>query len=89
MFISEYPLKRAGEWYAVHFNPSAISPDTLRFMALLRSGGGIGTDTSFWQSKAGVPFLWSDYLFANIGKDLGLPGMLAVVCTTALGSPGA
>ncbi len=79
VFISEYPLKRAGEWYAVHFNPSAISPDTLRFMALLRSGGGIGTDPSFWQSKAGVPLLWSDYLFANIGKDLGLPGMLAVV----------
>ena len=79
MVISEYPLKRAGEWYAVHFNPSAISSDTLRFMSLLRTGGGIGTDPSFWLSKAGVPLLWSDYLFANIGKDLGLPGMLAVV----------
>jgi cell division protein FtsW len=79
MIVSDYPLKRAGEWYAVHFNPAAISPDTLRFLALLRTGGGIGTDPIFWQSKAGVPLLWSDYLFANIGKDLGLPGMLAVV----------
>ena len=79
MALSKYPLQRAQEWYAVHFNPAAISPDTLRILALLRTGGGIGTDPSFWQSKAGVPLLWSDYLFANIGKDLGLPGMLLVV----------
>ena len=79
MAMSDYPLRRAQEWYAVHFNPAAISPDTLRILALLRSGGGIGTDPSFWQSKAGVPLLWSDYLFANIGKDLGLPGMLLVL----------
>ena len=44
MIASDYPLKRAGEWYAVHFNPAAISPDTLRFLSLLRTGGGIGTD---------------------------------------------
>jgi cell division protein FtsW len=79
MVLSGYPLKRAQDWYAVHFNPAAISPETLRILALLRTGGGIGTDSSFWQSKAGVPLLWSDYLFANIGKDLGLPGMLLVV----------
>jgi cell division protein FtsW len=79
MVLSGYPLKRAQDWYAVHFNPAAISPETLRILALLRTGGGIGTDPSFWQSKAGVPLLWSDYLFANIGKDLGLPGMLLVV----------
>ena len=79
MALSKYPLQRAREWYAVLFNPAAISPDTLRILDLLRTGGGIGTDPSFWQSKAGVPLLWSDYLFANIGKDLGLPGMLLVV----------
>jgi cell division protein FtsW len=83
MVVSGYPLKRAQEWYAVHFNPTAISPDTLRILTLLRSGGGIGTDPSFWQPKAGVPLLWSDYLFANIGKDLGLPGMLLVVALYA------
>jgi cell division protein FtsW len=79
MVLSEYPLKRMQDWYAVHFNPAAISQDTLRILALLKTGGGIGTDPSFWQSKAGVPLLWSDYLFANVGKDLGLPGMLVVV----------
>jgi cell division protein FtsW len=83
MARSGYPLKRAQDWYAVHFNPAAISPETLRILALLRTGGGIGTDPSFWQSKAGVPLLWSDYLFANIGKDLGLPGMLLVVVVYA------
>jgi cell division protein FtsW len=84
MALSGYPLRRMQDWYAVHFNPAAISPDTLRFMSLLRTGGGIGTDPSFWQSKAGVPLLWSDYLFANIGKDLGLPGMLLVVVLYAV-----
>jgi cell division protein FtsW len=79
MVLSGYPIQRAQDWYNVHFNAAAISPDTLRILALLKSGGGIGTDSSFWQSKAGVPLLWSDYLFANIGKDLGLPGMLLVV----------
>ena len=83
MVLSEYPLKRMQDWYAVHFNPAAISPDTLRILSLLRTGGGIGTDPSFWQSKTGVPLLWSDYLFANIGKDLGLPGMLLVVALYA------
>ena len=83
MALSDYPLQRAQEWYAVYFNPSAISQDTLRILALLRTGGGIGTDPSFWLSKAGVPLLWSDYLFANVGKDLGLPGMLLVVALYA------
>ena len=78
MARSEYPLKRMQDWYALHFNPAAISPGAQRILALLKTGGGIGTDPSFWQSKAGVPLLWSDYLFANIGKDLGLPGMLLV-----------
>jgi len=78
MALSEYPVKRMQDWYALHFNPAAISPDAQRILALLKTGGGIGTDPSFWQSKAGVPLLWSDYLFANIGKDLGLPGMLLV-----------
>jgi len=79
MVLSDYPLKRLQEWYAVHFNPAAISPDTLRILALLKTGGGLGTDPVFWQSKTGVPLLWTDYLFANIGKDLGLPGMLLVM----------
>ena len=39
MVLSDYPLERLQEWYAVHFNPAAISPDTLRILALLKTGG--------------------------------------------------
>jgi cell division protein FtsW len=83
MMLSDYPLQRLNDWYAVHFNPAAISPDTLRILALLKTGGGLGTDPVFWQSKTGVPLLWTDYLFANIGKDLGLPGMVLVMALYA------
>jgi cell division protein FtsW len=83
MVLSDYPLQRLNDWYAVHFNPAAISPDTLRILALLKTGGGLGTDPVFWQSKTGVPLLWTDYLFANIGKDLGLPGMVLVMALYA------
>ena len=39
MALSEYPLKRMQDWYALHFNPAAISPDTLRILALLQDRG--------------------------------------------------
>lgn len=79
MWQSKYALDRAKDWYAVYFNPSEVSQATARVLAMARSGRGIGTDLSYWQTKAGVPALWSDYLFANIGHDLYFVGMLLVV----------
>ena len=79
MMLSGYPMDRFRDWYAVHFNPSAVSQDTLRILEMLRSGRGIGTDPSFWGPKLGVSLLWSDYLFANIGADLHFPGTFLVV----------
>lgn len=79
MWQSKYAFERAKDWYAVYFNPSEVSQAASRILAMVRSGRGIGTDPSYWQSKAGVPALWSDYLFANIGADLHIVGMLLVV----------
>ncbi len=83
MVLSGYPMDRFREWYAVHFDPSSVSQETLRILEMLRSGRGIGTDPSFWQSKLGVSLLWSDYLFANIGADLHFPGTCLVLALYA------
>jgi cell division protein FtsW len=79
MWQSKYALDRAQDWYAVYFDPSKVSQAASRILEMARSGQGIGTDISYWQSKLGVPALWSDYLFANIGADLHFVGMLLVV----------
>jgi len=79
MWQSKYAVERAKDWYAVYFNPAAVSQGTSRILEMARAGHGIGTDISYWQPKVNVPALWSDYLFANIGADLHTGGMLLVV----------
>ncbi len=46
---------------------------------LIRSGKGIGVDPAVWQVKASVFGLWSDFLFANIGADFTIFGMIGVI----------
>ena len=74
-----YPIDRMKGWYDVWFNPSQAPQDLLKLSWLLREGGGIGVDPATWQLKAMVFGLWSDFLFANIGADFKIVGMLAVV----------
>ena len=52
----------------------------------MRQPGGLESAAEVWQQKYSVSLLWSDFLFANIGHDLRLPGQLVVVgLFTALG----
>ena len=74
-----YPMGRLKGWYNIWFNPSQAPQDLLKLTVLLQEGGGIGVDPATWQLKASVFGLWSDFLFANIGGDLKIFGMLAVV----------
>jgi len=74
-----YPLNRIQNWYNVWFNPSEAPQELLKITMLLREGGGIGVNPATWQLKASVFGLWSDFLFANIGGDFKIFGMLAVV----------
>lgn len=74
-----YPFERIEGWYNVWFNPSQAPEDLLKIFWMLREGGGIGHDPAFWQVKASVPGLWSDYLFANIGADFHIAGTLLVL----------
>ena len=84
MVQAQYPMARLSQWWAIQTNSASISPDTLRILGLLRSGQGIGVDPSFWQNKAGVPLLWSDYLFVNIRADLGYLGMIGTAALFVL-----
>ncbi len=79
MYRAGYPFKRIQGWYNVWFHPSQAPDDMLRIFWMLREGRGIGHDPAFWQVKASVPGLWSDYLFANIGADFHILGTLLVV----------
>ena len=74
-----YPMNRIKGWYNVWFNPSQAPQDLLQITTLLREGGGIGVNPEIWQLKASVFGLWSDFLFANIGGDFKIFGMLAVM----------
>ena len=74
-----YPLGRIEDWYNVWFNPSQAPQKLLKLNWLLTEGGGIGVDPAIWQLKAGVFGLWSDFLFANVGADFKLFGMVIVI----------
>jgi cell division protein FtsW len=74
-----YPFERMKAWYDVWFNPSNAPQNLLQITWLLREGSGIGVDPGMWQLKAQVFGLWSDFLFANIGADFKIFGMLAVI----------
>jgi cell division protein FtsW len=74
-----YPFGRIEDWYNVWFNPAAAPQELLELTGLIRAGNGIGVDPSVWQAKASVFGLWSDFLFANIGADFTIFGMIGVV----------
>lgn len=74
-----YPFDRFQDWYNVWFDQAKAPQDLLEMTWLIRSGNGIGVDTSVWSVKASVFGLWSDFLFANIGADFTIVGMIVVV----------
>lgn len=74
-----YPFGRVEDWYNVWFNPSKAPQSLLEMVWLIRAGKGIGVDPAVWQAKASVFGLWNDFLFANIGADFTILGMIVVV----------
>jgi cell division protein FtsW len=50
----------------------------------MRQRNGLLPVPENWSNKLSVALLWSDYLFANIGADLGLIGQIVVVVLFAL-----
>ncbi len=79
MSQADYPFERVRMWYNVWFNPAEAPEELVKLMWMLREGRGAIADPNLWNLKATVTGLWNDYLFANIGADLHLPGTLLVV----------
>ncbi len=74
-----YPFGRITDWYNLWFHPEKAPADLQNIVELIRQGNGIGVDPAVWQTKAHVFGLWNDFLFANIGADFKIFGMIAVV----------
>jgi cell division protein FtsW len=83
MFQFGYPIDRFTGWYNVWFQPEKAPQELMEIHRLVMSGNGIGTDPAMWHMKSSVFGLWSDFIFANIGADFGVAGMLVVVALFA------
>jgi cell division protein FtsW len=79
-----YGANRIQDWWAYLNDPTKAPYVAAQAMEIIRRGGGIGTNALNTLAKTRVPLLWSDYLFANIGADLGFIGTLGVVILFAL-----
>ena len=74
-----YPFGRVQDWYNVWFHPEKAPQELMEIHWLIQAGNGIGIDPTMWHLKGSVFGLWSDFIFANIGADFGVVGMLVVV----------
>jgi len=79
LWQSPHAFDRIKGWWDMLADPT-LAPENIRHaIELMRRRDGLIPDSSVWSQKLSVALLWSDYLFANIGADLGLIGQLAVV----------
>lgn len=80
---SDYASNRVEKWWMTLSDPNLAPYDVSKAMEILRQHGGIGTRPENFIQKSSVPLLWSDYLFANVGADLGFVGTVGVVALFA------
>ncbi len=71
--------ERVLAWWNTLADPELAPESTRHALELMRRRDGLVPDMAVWNQKRLVALLWSDYLFANIGADLGPLGQLAVV----------
>ncbi|PKO23808.1 MAG: hypothetical protein CVU38_02075 [Chloroflexi bacterium HGW-Chloroflexi-1] len=81
LWQSDYGFARIQAWWRALSDPSHASYDIATSMRMLHRGFRIsfGADPSEWMDKWAISLLWSDYLFTNIGHDLGFIGAVTVV----------
>ncbi len=83
LWRSPHAFGRIEAWVNMLSDPSMAPENVRRALELMRQPTGLVPDSATWAKKFSVAALWSDYLFANIGADLGLIGQLAVVALFA------
>jgi cell division protein FtsW len=84
MWQYQHSSERIMSWINGLSDPSAAEENVRRALELMRQRNGLLPVPENWSNKLSVALLWSDYLFANIGADLGLIGQIVVVVLFAL-----
>lgn len=84
--LKQYGFERLELWWAGLADPNQSSYDVARSIALLRRGATLNmVESEVWQQKQTLgPLLYTDYIFVNIGHDMGFFGMLGVVVLYAI-----
>jgi len=79
-----HAYSRITNWINGLSDPSAAEENVRYALELMRQRNGLLPVQANWTNKLSVALLWSDYLFANVGADLGLIGQLVVVVLFAV-----
>ena len=79
-----HAYSRVTNWINGLSDPSSAEENVRYALELMRQRNGLLPVQANWNNKLLVSLLWSDYLFANVGADLGLIGQLVVVVLFAV-----
>ena len=91
MWQSPHASDRVTSWINGLSDPSAAEENVRRALELMRQRNGLLPVSENWSNKLSVALLWSDYLFANIGADLGSDRSdrrRGALCSVRLSLPG-
>ena len=83
MFVNGYQAARLGGFTDPFSDPTGSTYQTLQGLIAMAVGGPLGTGFGSSQQLGGItiPYAWNDYIFAVIGEEAGLVGMLVVIAS--------
>ena len=81
MFTNGYQAARLGGFSDPFSDPTGSTYQTLQGLIAMAVGGPLGSGLGSSQQLGGIniPYAWNDYIFAVIGEEAGLVGMLIVI----------
>ena len=83
MLANGYQAARLGGFSDPFSDPTGSTYQTLQGLIAMAVGGPLGTGPGSSQQLGGIniPYAWNDYIFAVIGEEAGLLGMLTVIAS--------
>ena len=83
MFVNGYQAARLGGFSDPFSDPTGSTYQTLQGLIAMAVGGPLGSGFGSSQQIGGIsiPYAWNDYIFAVIGEEAGLLGMLVVIAS--------
>jgi len=81
IFVNGYQAARLGGFSDPFSDPTGSTYQTLQGLIAMAVGGPLGSGLGSSQQLGGIniPYAWNDYIFAVIGEEVGLLGMLTVI----------